>query len=266
MTILNPENKVEAPSTPEKVEAVKQDPNVTQKPEQILQQKQNENKDLESQEDPNWRAVREARKKDRAEREAAEKKAAEAQAQAEALKAALESVFSKSAPPVHAYQQYYGMQPTYDQPEETEDEKIEKKVNALLAIREEKARQEASQREMQEYPNRLKKDFPDFDHIVNAENLDYIDYHYPEVSRPLQRLNDGYEKWSDIYHAIRKFVPNHASAKKDAIRAEINQQKPKSISSTGITQSGENVRQSWQEVEQRRAARWQEMQNILKGV
>ncbi len=42
--------------------------------------------------------------------------------------------------------------------------------------------------------NTVKKDFPDFDHIVNAENLDYIDYHYPEVSRPLQRLNDGYEK------------------------------------------------------------------------
>lgn len=266
MTILNPENGIEIPANQEKVEAVKQDANVTQKTEQILQQKVPENKEPESQEDPNWRAFREARKKDRAEKEAAERKAAEKEAEVAALKAAMEAAFSKSAPTPQAYQQYYGIQPTYEQPEETEDEKIEKKVNALLAAREEKVRQEAMKREMQEYPNRLMKDFPDFNQIVSQENLDYIDYHYPEVSRPLQRLNDGYEKWSDIYHAIRKFVPNHASAKKDAIRADINQQKPKSISSTGITQSGENARQSWQEIEQRRAANWERMQRILKGV
>src|SRR5271169_6729948 len=60
-------------------------------------------------EDPNWKAFREARKKDRADREAAEKRAADKEAEVTALKAAMEAAFSKSAPTPQAYQQYYGM-------------------------------------------------------------------------------------------------------------------------------------------------------------
>jgi hypothetical protein len=216
-------------------------------------------------EDPNWRAFREARKKDRAEKEAAERRAAEKEAEVAALKAAMEAAFSKSAPTPQAYQQYYGQQ-SYDEPEETEDQRIEKKVNALLAAREEQARREQQQREQQEYPNRIMRDFPDFNNVVSQENLDYIDYHYPEVSRPLQRLGDGYDKWHDIYKAIKKFVPNNQGAKKDAARAEANSMKPKSMSISQQTPSGEVVRSSLQELEAKRAANWARMQNQLKGV
>ncbi len=66
------------------------------------------------------------------------------------------------------------------------------------------------------------RDFPDFSRVCSQENLDYLDYHYPEISRPLQRLGDGYDKWHDTYHAVKKFIPGHAEAKKDAMKAEIN--------------------------------------------
>ena len=215
----------------------------------------------ETSEDPNWRAFRDARKKDRIEREAAEKRAAEKEAEVAALKAAMEAAFSKSAPSPQAYQQYYG---TNTEVEETEDQRIEKKVAAALANREMQYLKDAEAREMQEYPNRLKQTYPDFNQAVSQENLDYLDYHYPEVSRPLQRLKEGYEKWSDIYLAVKKFVPNHSNMKKDLARAEANALKPKSMSATGMTQTqpqGSHILS-----EDRKASNWARMQASLKGI
>jgi hypothetical protein len=227
---------------------------------------ENQSTGQEPPEDVNWKAFREARKKDRQEREAAERKAADKEAEVAALKAAMEAAFSKSAPSPQAYQQYYGMQQSYDPPEETEDSRIEKKVNALLASREEKARQEQAEREYREYPTKLKRDYPDIHDVCSQENLDYLDYHYPELSRPLQRLPEGYDKWSDIYHAVKKFIPNHATSKKDSLRADINMQKPKSISSMTPSPSGTGGTESWKEQEERRAANWARMQRTLKQV
>lgn len=256
MNTLSTENTPQESINQEKIDAnmsqSKLDTSLNQNPESPENEK----------EDPNWKAFREARKKDRSDREAAEKRAAEKEAEVAALKAAMEAAFSKSAPTTQAYQQYYGMEQT----EESEDEKIEKKVNAILAAKEQQYLKLQEERERQEYPTRLTKNFPDFHHVCSQENLDYLDFHYPELSRPLQRLPEGYDKWSDIYHAVKKFIPNHSNAKKDAIRADLNMQKPKSISSVGQTPSGEIVRQTYQEVEQRRAANWERMQRTLRGV
>jgi hypothetical protein len=211
-------------------------------------------------EDPNWRAFREARKKDRAEKEAAEKKAAEKEQEISALKAAMESAFSKSINPSQTQAPYSG----YEQ-EETEDERIEKKVQAAIDKREAEAERTRQEREHQQYPQRLTQSYPDFHQAISQENLDYLDYHFPEVSRPLQRLHDGFDKWSDIYMAIKKFVPNYSSAKKDSARADANFVKPKSISSTGVTQPGEAMSQS-RISEEKKAANWERMQKLLKGV
>ncbi len=246
------EEKVDTNSTQQKVDT-------------NLSQKLSETKEPENSEDPNWKAFREARKKDRAEKEAAERKASEKEAEISALKAAMEAAFSKSAPTPQAYQNYYGMNQN-DQTEETEDQRIEKKVNALIAAKEEQYRKEQAELEKREYPNKLSQHFPDFRHVCSQENLDYLDFHYPELSRPLQRLPEGYDKWHDIYHAVKKFIPNYATAKKEAARADVNSIKPKSISSTGPSPTGEAPRQSWQESEQRRTENWSRMQRIMKGV
>lgn len=269
MTALNPENKQPEPQAQvqgdEKTSQVNVDSNLTQQNAQNPQQNTSENKEIESA-DPNWRAFREARKKDRAEKEAAERRAAQKEEEAAALRAAMEAAFAKSGPSPQAYQQYYGMNQVNEQPEETEEQRIERKLNEMLAKREEKWRKEQAEQEMREYPNRLKKDFPDIAQVVSQENLDYLDFHYPEISRPLQRLPDGYDKWHDTYHAIKKFIPNHSTAKKEAIKADINSNKPRSISSTGPSPTGETVRETWQEIEARRAERWARMQRTMKGV
>lgn len=261
MTVLNPEVKLNEPIPQSKVET-----NLQQKEHDTnLEHKQVEDtsKVQPGEDNPDWRAFREGRKKDRIEKEAAEKRAAEKEAEVAALKAAMESAFSKSAPTPQAYQNYYG---TSGETEETEDQKIEKKVNELLAKKEKQYQQQQQEREQREYPNRLARDLPDFGAVCSQENLDYLDFHFPELSRPLQRLPEGYDKWHDIYYAVKKFMPNNLNARKDAQKAEINSNKPKSISSSQMTNSGEKSSMSINDIETRRAENWARMQKTMKGI
>lgn len=210
-------------------------------------------------ENPNWKAYREQMKKTREEKRLAEKRAEEKEAEAAALRAAMEAAFSKQQ--TQNTQAYY----QNDYQDETEEQRIEKKVNAVIAAREAAAEKARIEKEQREYPQRLNQAFPDFEKVVTDENFDYLEYHYPEIVRPLKRLGEGFDTWSDVYHAIKKFVPNSTTAKKEAQRADINQNKPKSISSANMTPSGENV-SSARLTAERRAENWQRMQRSLKGL
>lgn len=260
MTVIAPQDTQQTSVSTEKVEA-----NVTQeKIENASQQQQAKQEDQKLPlEDENFKAFREGRKKDRAEREEALRKAAEKEQEIAALKAAMEAAFANKSPAPPP--QYYGQVDNGYQPEETEDQKIERKVQAAIAAREAAAQKERLEREQYEYPMRLQQSYPDFQQTISQENLDYLDYHYPEVARPLNRLKDGFDKWSDIYAAIKKFVPNSVNSKREAAKADINHSKPKSLSSTGLTQTqvapGSHILS-----EERKAANWARMQSTLKGV
>jgi len=215
-------------------------------------------------ENPNWKAYREQMKKTREEKRLAEKRAEEKEAEAAALRAAMEAAFSKQP------NNYLGgstnlVDNSAFQYEETEEQRIEKKVNAALAAREAAIEKERREKEQREYPQRLNQTYPDFEKIVTDENFDYLEYHYPEIVRPLKRLGEGFDTWSDVYHAIKKFVPNSTTAKKEAQRAEINQNKPKSMSGSTMTPSGESV-SSARLTAERRAENWSRMQKSLKGL
>lgn len=258
MTVLPPEVNANAASPQEE----KKEVNLAQKqPEQIDQAAPNSENKEQINEDPNWKAFREARKRDRAEKEAAERRAADKDAEANALKAALEATLSKGNFQPQQ-QQYDG----YSQAIETEEERIAKKVEEILARKEDQYRREAAQREAIEYPKRLMQTYSDFDKVVSQENLDYLDYHFPEIAKPLERMADGYEKYASVYQVIKKLVPNHGEARKDAAKAEANMQKPRSLSSPTLTQSGSGGAPSWQDTEARRAANWERMQKTLRGV
>lgn len=238
MDVNNSQNTEEIVSQQEKI-----DPNLEQ------------NKPVEKEEDPNWRAIREARKKDKAEREAAEKRAQEALAQAEAMKAAMEAVFAKNPP---AQQPEYGY-------EETEDQKIEKKIAQIIAQREQKAEQERLKREKEELPMRLRQAFPDYDKVVNEENGAYLEYHHPELLRTLLRQQETFESLSDTYRLVKKLIPGLETAKKDEAKTQTNLLKPKSSSSPTIMQPGE-VLSDYRISEEKKAANWARMQRELKNL
>jgi hypothetical protein len=224
-------------------------------------QKLSEEKKTEVQDDPNFKAFREARKKDKAEREAAERRATEKEAEVAALKAAMEAAFSKS----NTQPQPYSYQNNYPE-EETEDQKIDKKVQAAIAIREAASEKARIEREQRELPQRITQAYPDYHQVVNEENGAYLEYHYPELYRSLLRQPENFETLSDTYKLVKKFVPNSTTSKKESSRADSNFSKPKSISTTTITQSGQSASESMQSIEQRRAANWARMQQVMKGV
>lgn len=247
---VNVENKPDL-SNQDKTEANLPQQKVETTAEQI------ENKPVENHEDPNWRAFREARKKDRAEREAAERRAAEKEAETAALKAAMEAAFSRGSPVQNRND--------YDSVEESEDERIEKKVQAAIAQRDAANERARREREKNELPDRLMEAFPDYNNVVNDENGAYLEYHHPELYRSLLRQPENFQTCSDIYKIVKKLVPNSTTSKKEAARADYNFSKPKSISSTGVMQSGE-AKSPQILSSDKKAANWARMQSTLKGL
>lgn len=253
MTVDSPENNTENTLQQDKVE-----PNLTQQ--NFENSKTQENKEIDGKtEDPNWKAFREARKKDRADREAAQRRAIEKEAEVESLKAAMEAAFSKSTN-VNPEQQYYS-----ETQEETEDQRIEKKVQAAIAIREQALEKQRMERDQKELPQKLISAFPDYHQVVNEENGAYLEYHHPELYRAILRQPENFETCADIYKLVKKYVPNSTTSKRESAKADNNFNKPKSISSTGITQPGQSKSNAIIS-EERKAANWARMQALIKGV
>lgn len=199
----------------------------------------------------NWRRFREERDKQRKEKEEAEKIAKQKQLEAEALRAALEAALEKQNPT---------RKNQYDE-EESEENIIEKKVQQALEKERQRLRQEQQALEAQTYPQRLVQTYADFNHVCSTENLDYLDFHYPEVTAGYKHMPDGFEKWSAVYQSVKKLVPQ--IDKKDQGRIEKNLLKPQAVvpqlTDTNPQTSG------WKLTEERRKENWRRMQKDLKS-
>lgn len=210
----------------------------------------------ESEQDRNWKKWRENRQKER--EEAAREKAARHKAEQEALalKEALAAAVGK--PSQRASE-------SYDQSEEeSEDQRIDRRVAEALAKKEAEYERQRYERESQEYPSRLRNTFKDFEQVCSAENLDYLEYHHPELAKSLGRIPQGFDKWADIYSAIKRYVPNPDSSR-DAKKADKNLQKPQSLSHASLSSSGTTMTPT-RLTEQRRKENWERMQRTLKGL
>ncbi len=238
------------------------DPNITPEvknvPEQIQQQTPAAVTSIaeveETEKEINWRKFREQRELDRKAKEAAEKMASEERSKAEAMKAAMEALLNRQQP----------QQQQYDQGEETEEQRIAKQVDQIISQREAKARAERERQEQEEFPIKLQNEYPDFHQVVKSQNLDYLEYHYPEVAEPYKHMPDGFKKWQAIYKAVKRFVPN-IDAQKDTKKAEANINKPQGHPTT-VSPSGSGSGPATRIDEQRRAANWERMQKVMKGL
>lgn len=197
----------------------------------------------------NWKKFREDRKREREEKLAIEKIAREKEAEAAALKAAMDALLNKPAP-------------QYEEPDDTEEQRIAKLVHAKFQEQEQKRELERKKKDAEELPKKLTAAFSDFNVVCTEENLDYLKYHYPEVERALSYAPDGFEKWSDVYKAVKRFVPN-TDTKKDQAKIEKNMAKPKAISA-GLPNTGDSAPVYLDDA--KRAANWERMQRTMKGV
>ena len=77
-------------------------------------------------------------------------------------------------------------------------------------------------------------------------------------------MPDGYEKWEAIYHSVKQFVPNAKDGDREKAKAEKNMLKPQSISSPGMSVTGDTAPHMM--TEQKRRDNWQRMNRIIKGL
>lgn len=211
----------------------------------------------ETEKEINWKKFKEERRKEREAAEVIAKKAQEREAEVAAYKAAMEAMLNKPQSNNNTNASQY-------EDEETEDQRIEKKVQAMLSKREAEAEKKRAERELQEFPQRLNQHHPDFNQVCNNENLEYLEFHYPEVAQAFKHMPDGYDKWSTIYKAVKRFVPN-TDSRKDQNKLEKNLAKPQSISSTGTTQGG-NAMPGSRLDEAKKAENWARMERVRKGL
>lgn len=212
----------------------------------------------------NWKKFKDERKRERELSEANAKKAADKETEVLALKAAMDAILNK---PIQRQDQQTNQNFSangYENEEESEDQRIEKKVQAALLKREAEADKRRNEKEQAEFPQRLNQNHSDFNQVCNTENLDYLEYHYPEVAQAFRHMPDGYDKWSTIYKAVKRFVPN-TDTRKDAAKVEKNLGKPQSLSSPGTTQGG-NAMPGARLDEAKKAENWARMQKALKGL
>lgn len=202
-------------------------------------------------EDINWKKFREEREADRKARVEADQRAKQKEAEAAALKAAMDTLLNK---PAHAPSQDYDSS-------QAEDDAIQKRVDAAIAAREKKMDEERRHREINDLPRVMNTTYKDFKEVCTAENLDYLEYHYPEIAKGFAYMPEGVEKWSSIYQAVKRFIPK--DAKKDVKKMEDNAKKPTSMSVAGRTTSGDTPVVKLDE--QRRMDNWKRMQKIMKG-
>jgi hypothetical protein len=207
----------------------------------------------ESQDKINWRRFREAREKERKEKIAIEKRAQEKEAEVTALKAAMEALVNKPD-----QRERYAEEPQ----EENDDQRIRRLVAETIESTRQKDLMERERKAIETLPTDLKRSYPDFDAVCTTENLDYIDYHYPEISETLKTLPDNFDKWSRVYGMVKKLIPN-LNAKKDQAKAERNFMKPQSMSVGGKTQVGDTAPTYVDD--KRKNDNWARMQRVMKG-
>lgn len=201
----------------------------------------------------NWKKFREDRAIERKAMQEAQSLAKKKEEEATALKAAMEALLNKSS--TQQYQQQ-------DDVEESEDTRIQKKIDAALAAERKRNEDAYRERESREYPNRLKQAHPDFDQVCSQDNLDYLDYHFPEIAKALESMPNGYDKWDSIYKATKRLIPN-TNTKKDERKAENNFNKPQSMAVGGRTQTSDEAPRMLDD--KKREANWARMQRVMKS-
>jgi len=210
-----------------------------------------ENQVEETQEQINWRKVREKREQDKIAQEEERKKSQAKDEQIAALTQLVNSI-SPEQLQQQMQQQMQGQQSNLTQEQQQQaiidllDEDIPtggevknflkqyipNAVNEILkqqAAEQEKRRQ---QEERQNLGSDLQKKHTDFYNVVNEDNIAYLDYHYPEVSEALTSLPEGVNKWSKIYSTVKKLVPSNSDNSAARIERNMSKPQPGAISSS----------------------------------
>lgn len=201
----------------------------------------------ETHEQIHWRKFREIRETERQAKQESDRIARQKTEEAEALKIALESVLNKKPDP--------------DEP--IEEDEVDQKIRKAIEAHDKKAELARIERERKEEPERLSRTFPDFEKVCSPTNIDYLEFHHPEAFAAFKAMPDSVEKWTKVYHAMKRYVPS-SDVDKDTAKMEANLKKPQAARNS-LTQTGETAPISYLS-ESKKQDNWRRMQRSLKSV
>jgi hypothetical protein len=208
-------------------------------------------KQEESEQERNWKKFRESKEAERKRADEATARAMQKEAEALALKKAMEALVSKPEPTQTEYE------------EESEQARIDRRVEEILAKKEREYEQKLREQEAKEWPIYCRRMHADFDQVCNSNNMDYLEYHHPELYKSFARLPDTVEKWNDIYGAIKRYIPN-PQPQNEMKKAEANLKRPQAFNSvnppSGLTPPATRL------TEERKNANWLRMQGVMNKI
>jgi len=227
----------------------------------------------ESEQEINWKKFRESRAKERedAERQKQEleKKVREEKERVEVMRMAIEAL--KEKPSTQEKDVVAQMIddldpeefPTGSQVKKMMEREIKKAVNETIRAQEEERQRQQQEQERKSWPQRVQQEIPDFHKYVNHDNLEYLEFHYPEVATPYAAMPDSKEKWSLIYKAVKRFVPNAEGSSRDAKKIEQNLNKPQSLNTISKAERTDISVEPPSRAQ--REANWARMQAVIQG-
>lgn len=164
--------------------------------------------------DRNFRALREERERDRLRADQAEREAMQARLQAEAYEKALR------ASGVNAQQQ------TEPEGPDPDDWATYGEVNKLKS--------ELESIKMQEMQRRMRSEMPDFNEVVNQENLRKFEALEPEIASVINEIKDPWKAGVTAYKYLKKTLPQETPQQAQSKqRIAENSRKPGSVASVG---------------------------------
>lgn len=153
---------------------------------------------------------------------------------------------------------------------EAEDLKrqLESKVGDDELVEQRHLKQMRAQIEQQTLELRLKSKFPDFDEVVNTENLQKLAKEDPELAYTLDSTQDMYAKAVAAYKMIQSKQPKEQPLSEDDEMFEENQYKPRNSNSLNPKNdtplAGANAFQRGLTKDQK-SKLWAEMQEAIKN-
>ncbi len=165
-------------------------------------------------------------------------------------------------------------QPLQEEPEVDEldsisgDEWLTKEQSEKLATRQantavDKAlEKDRIRRAKEEFPDRIKKDFPDFDQVVSKENVNYLKANKPHLAAALAATQDLLAQAEGAYDAIKMYCPS-IQVTQDKERAEKNASRPGTLDAAGPARVQESDPKRINPDTQARY--WKDMQEAARG-
>jgi hypothetical protein len=172
----------------------------------VTPEQENSEKAQESYQERNWKAAR--------------SKLEEQNYQIQLLRQELEAVRQQAAP----------QQPEEDKEEEQFTESERKLYREIKNLKGEIHRTKAKQSDSD--ADRLRARFPDFDAVMNPENIQHLRVNNPSLAKALSSLKDEpYEQGLAAYEALRNtsWYKNSQSNPEEKMKLEQNQKKPLSV-------------------------------------